>query len=94
MDDIIYMESLKDYLRVYTKDQELVVHYTLTKLLENLPEEDFIRIHRSFAISLNKVNAIEGNQVELKNGKMLPIGRLYQQVVKDTIYSKGIMPTN
>ncbi|NLR92957.1 MULTISPECIES: LytR/AlgR family response regulator transcription factor [Flammeovirga] len=94
LDDIIYMESLKDYLRVYTKDQEMVVHYTLTKILENLPEDEFIRVHRSFAISLNKVNAIEGNQVELKNGKMLPIGRLYQQVVKDTIYSKGIMPTN
>ncbi|ANQ50344.2 response regulator transcription factor [Flammeovirga sp. MY04] len=94
LDDILYMESLKDYLRVYTKEKELVVHYTLTKILETLPDNDFIRIHRSYAISLNKVNAIEGNQVELKNGKMLPIGRLYQQVVKDTIYSKGIMPGN
>lgn len=94
LDDIIYMESLKDYLRIYTKDNDMVVHYTLTKLLENLPEDEFIRIHRSYAISLKKVNAIEGNQVELKNGKMLPIGRLYQQTVKDTIYSKGIMPNS
>lgn len=94
LDDIIYMESLKDYLRIYTKETEMVVHYTLTKILENLPEDEFIRIHRSYAISLKKVNAIEGNQVELKNGKMLPIGRLYQQTVKDTIYSKGIMPNS
>ncbi|KXX68457.1 LytTR family DNA-binding domain-containing protein [Flammeovirga sp. SJP92] len=94
LDDIIYMESLKDYLRIYTKEKEMVVHYTLTKILENLPEDEFIRIHRSYAISLKKVNAIEGNQVELKNGKMLPIGRLYQQTVKDTIYSKGIMPNS
>ncbi|OHX67109.1 LytR/AlgR family response regulator transcription factor [Flammeovirga pacifica] len=92
LDDILYMESLKDYLRVFTKEKEFVVHYTLTKILETLPDNDFIRIHRSYAISLNKVNAIEGNQVELKNGKMLPIGRLYQQVVKDTIYGRGIMP--
>ncbi|MBB6461431.1 LytR/AlgR family response regulator transcription factor [Flammeovirga kamogawensis] len=94
LEDIIYMESLKDYLRVYTSNGEMVVHYTLTKILENLPEDEFIRIHRSYAISLKKVNAIEGNQVELKNGKMLPIGRLYQQIVKDTIYSKGIMPNS
>lgn len=94
LDEIIFMESLKDYLRIYTHDNEMVVHYTLTKLLENLPEDEFIRIHRSYAISLKKVNAIEGNQVELKNGKMLPIGRLYQQTVKDTIYSKGIMPNS
>ncbi|MEH0157936.1 LytTR family DNA-binding domain-containing protein [Limibacter armeniacum] len=85
LDDILYIESLKDYIRIFTTEEELIVHHTLSKIVEMLPTDQFIRIHRSFAVAVRKVEAIEGNQIEI-HGKQLPIGRLYQQSVKDTIY--------
>ncbi|GAA4831959.1 LytTR family DNA-binding domain-containing protein [Algivirga pacifica] len=89
LDEILYIESLKDYIRVFTEQEDLIVHQTLSKIVEMLPSEEFIRIHRSFAVALRKVSAIEGNQVEVK-GKALPIGRLYQQNVKEAIYKRSV----
>lgn len=84
LDDIFHIESLKDYIRVFTKNDEYIVHQSLTKITESLPEKYFMRVHRSYTISLRKVSAIDGNQVEI-NGKWIPIGRLYQQQVKEKL---------
>lgn len=82
--DILYIESLKDYVMVRTINEDLIVHHNLQSFTELLPDEDFLRIHRSYAVSLEKINAINGNQVEI-GGKMLPIGRNYQTEVKKQI---------
>lgn len=82
--DILYIESLKDYVMVRTTSEDLIVHHNLQSFTELLPAEDFMRIHRSYTVSLQKVKAIDGNQVEIA-GKYLPIGRNYQPEVKATI---------
>lgn len=82
--DILYVESLKDYVMVRTTTEDLIVHHNLHSFTELLPEEDFMRIHRSYAVSLEKIKAINGNQVEI-GGKHLPIGRNYQTDVKSRI---------
>lgn len=84
LDDIIYIESLKDYVRIKTATESLINHNNLVSITEYLPEDKFIRIHRSFIIALDKVKAIEGNCVEI-DGKLLPIGRNYQKTVKKLI---------
>ncbi|MGB0525406.1 MAG: LytR/AlgR family response regulator transcription factor [Flammeovirgaceae bacterium] len=87
--EILYIESLKDYVKVKTIYEELIVHQSLTGLTEQLPSDQFIRIHRSYTIAIQHVKSLEGNMLEIKT-KLLPIGRNYQHEVKETILSSGV----
>ncbi len=88
LDEIIYIESLKDYVRIKTETESLINHNNLVSISEYLPEDQFVRIHRSYIISLDKVKAIEGNCVEI-GGKLLPIGRNYQKSIKKLILNSN-----
>lgn len=83
-DDILYVESLKDYVSIKTVSKDYVTHYNLLAITTLLPENLFLRIHRSYTIALNKVEAIDGNRIQIKD-KMLPIGRNYVKDVKEKI---------
>ena len=82
--EIIYIESLKDYVRIKTETESLINHNNLVSIMEYLPKDVFIRIHRSYIIAISKVRAIEGNCVEA-GGKFIPIGRNFQKSVKSLI---------
>ncbi len=88
-DDILYIESLKDYVSIKTDYEDYVTHYNLAAIVKLLPSYQFMRIHRSFAISLNKVKAIDGNCIQIKD-KKIPMGRNYVKDVKNNIL-KGII---
>ncbi|MFL0204751.1 LytR/AlgR family response regulator transcription factor, partial [Tenacibaculum maritimum] len=64
----------KDYIKVYIEEGNYIVHKSLTNILEKLPSQKFLRIHRSYIISLEKVKSIEGNSVEIGTERIL-IGR-------------------
>jgi len=83
-DDIHFIESLKDYIKVFTSEGDFLAHKSLTSITEELPKSKFLRIHRSFTVSLDKIEALEGNSVLLK-GKRIPIGRKYVNHAKDVI---------
>lgn len=89
LENIFYIESLKDYIRVKTKIGNFITHQTLTAITNLLPSNNFIRIHRSYTIALNKVDALNGNAVEINNN-LLPIGRNYLSEVKEIILKSGI----
>jgi DNA-binding LytR/AlgR family response regulator len=84
LNDILYIESLKDYIKVNTTLGDYVVHKSLSAITEELPQSNFIRIHRSYTISINKIDAIEGNTTEIANRK-IPIGRNYLKQTKERI---------
>lgn len=84
LNDILFIESLKDYIKVFTTLGEYLVHKSMTSISEELPAENFLRIHRSFTIALNKITAVEGNSVEIA-GRRIPIGRNYIQTAKQKI---------
>jgi len=84
LNDILFIESLKDYIKVITKLGDYVVHKSLTAITEELPQSNFIRVHRSYTISINKIEAIEGNIIEIASRK-IPIGRNYQKQTKERI---------
>ncbi|KOY51708.1 LytR/AlgR family response regulator transcription factor [Polaribacter dokdonensis] len=86
LNDILFIESLKDYIKVITTLGDYVVHKSLTAITEELPQSNFIRIHRSYTISVNKVVALEGNTVEISNRK-IPIGRNYVKQTKERIFN-------
>ena len=83
-EDILYVESLKDYIKVFTTLEHYLVHKSLTSITEELPESNFIRIHRSYTIAIDKVKSIEGNLVEIGVAR-IPIGRKYVNHAKRII---------
>lgn len=86
-DEIIYVESLKDYVRVVTESEQIITHSNLSNFTNQLPSSKFIRIHKSYTISRSKIKALEGNTIEIE-GRKLPIGRNFQQSVKKEILSR------
>ncbi len=83
-DDILYIESLKDYIKIITVTGNYLVHKSLTSVTDELPSENFLRIHRSYTIAINKVLSLEGNLVEISS-KKIPIGRKYVNHAKQVI---------
>ena len=86
--DIYYIESLKDYIKIFTAIGNYFVHKSLSSITEELPKKNFIRVHRSFTIAIDKVVSIEGNLIEIAS-KKIPIGRKYVNHAKQTILNKG-----
>lgn len=84
LNDILYIESLKDYIKVITAIGDYVIHKSLSAITEELPQSNFMRIHRSYTISINKIEALEGNSVEIAN-RRIPIGRNYIKLTKERI---------
>lgn len=84
VDDILYLESLKDYVRIVTTTKQLIVKQTITSLEEMLPEGQFLRIHRSFVVALNKVDSYSPTHLEVM-GKELPIGRHYKHEAEQVL---------
>ena len=83
-DDIVYIEGLGDYIKIHTTSKTIVSKLTVKKMEELLPTDLFHRIHKSFIVALNFIEAIEGNQVEIANQK-IPIGQIYRQSFMDLI---------
>jgi len=83
-EDIYYIESLKDYIKVFTSSGDYLAHKSLSSISEEVPSTQFLRIHRSFTVALDKIQAVEGNSV-LITGKRIPIGRKYINHAKDVI---------
>ena len=88
LNDILFIESLKDYIKVVTVAGDYLVHKSMTSISEELPSGNFIRIHRSFTIATNKITSVEGNSVEIAN-RRIPIGRNYLQMAKQKIFNKS-----
>jgi len=84
LDEILVVESLKDYLKINTLTNKYIIHQTLAGFTEKLPSDNFIRIHRSYTIAISKIDIIEGNSVEIA-GIRYTIGRTYIEEVKNKI---------
>lgn len=84
LNDILFIESLKDYIKVITILGDYLVHKSMTSISEELPSSNFIRIHRSYTIAMNKISFVEGNSIMVAN-RRIPIGRNYLQAAKQKI---------
>jgi DNA-binding LytR/AlgR family response regulator len=78
-DDILFIDSMKDYVKVVrAREKPLLVKQSISSLENMLPANHFLRIHRSFIVSLNKITAFTNRDVEI-GGVEIPIGKLYSQ---------------
>jgi len=84
LEDILYVEGLKDYVTIHTKTQKIVSLQRLKVLEDQLPSEKFIRIHNSFIVALNAIDVIHKGDVQIRD-VMLPIGETYKKSFRDFI---------
>ena len=75
--DILWIEGLKDYIIIQTKDQKIITLLSMNKMMEKLPDSKFLRVHRSFIVSLQKIDSIEKSRIRI-GSKELPIGEVYR----------------
>ncbi|MDX5417912.1 MAG: response regulator transcription factor [Hymenobacteraceae bacterium] len=76
--DILWIEGLKDYIIIQTKDQKIITLLSMNKAMEKLPESKFMRVHRSFIVALQKIDSIEKSRIRIGN-KEIPIGEVYKE---------------
>jgi len=86
--DILWIESLRDYVKVVVKDNVYITKQKISLLEEMLPEKDFIRIHRSFIVATAKISSFYSGSIEV-DGHELPIGRNYKQDVQKKLKADG-----
>ncbi|MFK8104287.1 MAG: LytR/AlgR family response regulator transcription factor [Saprospiraceae bacterium] len=81
-EDIVYIEGLKDYVIIRQHDNRVITLQTMKSLEDKLPQHLFKRIHRSYIVNVNKINAVVGNMIEITEkgqAKHIPIGKNYRE---------------
>lgn len=83
-DDILVIESLKDYIKIVTQNKNFIVHTTLTAFTESLPKSKFIRIHRSTTVAINKIDVIDGS-IAYIDKTPYKVGGIYSDAFKNLL---------
>lgn len=80
--DIYYIEAMKDYVVITTRNEKYTIHATMKDIDKKLPANDFIRVHRSYIVRLDKISAVQSNSVILEEEKKpIPIGSFYKEAL-------------
>lgn len=88
LNEILFIESAKDYIKIFTLDKTYVSRQTISSLEVMINEKDFVRIHRSFIVPINKIKSYTHELVEI-NKKELPIGKSYLNHFLKVMNSRG-----
>lgn len=81
---ILFVEALADYVIIQTESKKHIVHFTMKGIASRLPEDDFVRTHRSYIVNLDKIEALEDNSI-LIGEKYIPIGASYKEAFLDLL---------
>lgn len=85
--DINYIESLSDYIKIHLTDKTVITREMISSIEAKLPQQDFLRIHRSFIVSLARIDSFTNEYVEI-NKKEIPISRSYKKEVLQKLENK------
>lgn len=77
LDDILYIESMKDYIKLFTSEGTLITKQSISSVEEMLPGKEFARVHRSYIVSLNNIKSFTSELIEIGNTN-IPIGKLFR----------------
>jgi DNA-binding LytR/AlgR family response regulator len=86
--EIIFVEGMKDYLRIHSPDYTLVTHQTMNEMEKILPSHQFMRVHKSYIVAIDHIKSIYGNTIELKKSS-IPIGISYKESVMRMMKTGG-----
>lgn len=85
LDEIYYIESSGNYINIYMKNQEEKYRETMTRIEEKLKGKNFVRCHKGYLVNSKYISRMRNNEIELVDGRIIPIGRSYESKVKQTI---------
>ena len=93
-EEILYVEGLENYVTIYTEKEKHITLLNLKTLENNLESHAFLRVHKSYLVSVSKIDSIEGNEIFIKSHR-IPISRTYKeqvnlQVLKNKLWAKGM----
>lgn len=78
LDDILYIEGLKDYISIFSKTERIITLQNMKKMEEALPLGRFIRVHKSYIVALDKIDSIERSRIQIAD-KIIPVGDTYRE---------------
>lgn len=92
-DDILYIESMSEYVRIYMVGggKPVTTLGSLKTYAEKLPAASFMRVHRSYIVNLNRIAAVERRNIILDGGGSIPIGEMYEENFKNYLASKSLV---
>jgi len=88
LDEVLYIEGLKDYVRIVLADQKIMTKISIGNFYELLPSEQFLRAHKSFIVAKNKITAFSAQDVEIGEIE-IPIGRVFKEQFLKEINKKN-----
>jgi len=87
-DDILYVQGMQNYITIYTKKDKYITLLNMKDLEQNLDSQSFIRVHKSYIVSIDKIDGIEGNEISIQSYS-IPISRNYrEQVIEKVVMNK------
>ena len=81
-DDIFYVEGMKDYIKIVCRDKSIITYMRMKAIEDILPQDQFMRIHKSYIVRLQAIKSIMGNTVEVVNGQSVIISKASRQDLK------------
>jgi DNA-binding LytR/AlgR family response regulator len=88
LQDILFIESRREYVHIFTKDNSFVTKLTISETEAQLKDTKLVRVHRSFIAAMDKITAFNATTIEINNHK-IPIGRSYRDIVQELLkYNK------
>ena len=88
LSEIKYIEGLSEYIQIFTDKRKIITKTSMAQMEEKLANENFLRIHKSFIVSISKIEAFTANTIEIQ-GKELPIGRSFKNAVLGALNFSG-----
>jgi DNA-binding LytR/AlgR family response regulator len=82
--EILYIQSMKDYLKIYSKEHKLITHQTLNDIEKILPGKQFIRVHKSYIVAVEHIKIVYGNTIEMEQA-VIPVGNIYKNNVMNLV---------
>lgn len=87
--EILYIEGMKDYLRIVTSTEKIMTLQSFSKLIPALPKTQFLRVHKSYVISLNAIDSVEKSRVQIAD-KLIPISETYKEAFVTLIKGRTV----
>jgi DNA-binding LytR/AlgR family response regulator len=88
LNEILYIEALSEYVQIYTDKKKIITKTSMINLEEKLPNDGFLRIHKSFIVSVARIEAFTAHTIEV-HAKEIPIGRSYKNTVLNALQLNG-----
>jgi DNA-binding LytR/AlgR family response regulator len=88
--DMRFIEGVENYVAIYTSDGKIITHTTLRTILQKLPPERFVQVHKSYLVNIDKIDSIEGNLLGIGKNK-IPLSRTYKETALEIILKNKVL---